>query len=726
MSALAQTNCGDIISGDLTLVNDVASCDSSNGLVINTSGVTLDCNGHVVHSNTHSNNGIVLGKSVDGAIIKNCKILNFDTGIFGSTCSNNSNIIIQDTSLDNSTTGITFASGATQCGINKYFFRNLTLSNLNFSSLFNAADIDVDGCNFNNLRFSCDLNTEGAICHTAAFFDNIRNCNINGWHTSSAWGTGIFIGGDDFRADNVTLNNIFLNVTNRSGGPYGLFIQNSRNITIDNSSIVSDDESRLAAVFHDLLFPVVQTKVIDTSYPYGKEKINTGDFLRYFRVNITTSIGNISINLTSLQNELTSASTDDSGLLSLNLLAYKRDSIQLINSTPYKITAFLRRQSFNTTLSIGDRLNNSIFFLRFFNDTDDDGINNSADNCRFRNNPDQSDIDSDLTGDVCDACPADATNSCNPDESASRSINSSGGIVLTNSGDALVNIPDNALTNDTSISISGSNATPNINLSSFIVQTNATAASLIYSFGPEGLQFSTFVTIRLKYNDSGIDENTVDIYFFNISTGLWHPQNATCNKILNVCTLNVSHFSEFLVGGFSDSDADGITDEKDKCPLTAGKIAYQGCPAGDEISVQLHVIDKAKTFCNGEGSCKVAVGNADVKVFDRNNLDFKTSFTKNPKKAFYADVYEADIGKIGDCTTHNDGKCIAGKETTGDYLAIVKFVDAETNTTIYEGKPESPEDFTDTDGDGIPDFAFKELQILKTINKDSSIVFRKD
>ncbi len=42
-------------------------------------------------------------------------------------------------------------------------------------------------------------------------------------------------------------------------------------------------------------------------------------------------------------------------------------------------------------------------------DTDDDGIPDGVDNCRFLSNPDQEDEDDDTFGDKCDPCPADPT-----------------------------------------------------------------------------------------------------------------------------------------------------------------------------------------------------------------------------------------------------------------------------------------------------------------------------
>jgi len=148
----------------------------------------------------------------------------------------------------------------------------------------------------------------------------------------------------------------------------------------------------------------------------------------------------------------------------------------------------------------------------------------------------------------------DATDACDVTESSSESIDEAGGTVATSSGDAEVDIPADALTDDTSITVSGSNETPITNISSFQIQTDAEAVSLIYSFSPEGTTFNEPVTITLQYDDTGIDESTVDIYLFNTTTGLWEPQGATCDTVLNECTLTVDHFSDFVVGGFADNN----------------------------------------------------------------------------------------------------------------------------------------------------------------------------
>ena len=187
-------------------------------------------------------------------------------------------------------------------------------------------------------------------------------------------------------------------------------------------------------------------------------------------------------------------------------------------------------------------------------DQDGDGIPDAEDNCPNDYNPDQSDSDSQDGGDVCDACPIDETDTCDTTESASANINEAGGTIVTSSGNAALDISANALSEDTSLFAQGQflsmNDSEKLNRPDFEQQTGgAQPASLVYTFGPEGTTFSEPVTITIKYDDAGIDESTIDIYFFNTTTLVWEAQSAVCDTVLNECILTVDHFSPFIVGG---------------------------------------------------------------------------------------------------------------------------------------------------------------------------------
>jgi len=150
----------------------------------------------------------------------------------------------------------------------------------------------------------------------------------------------------------------------------------------------------------------------------------------------------------------------------------------------------------------------------------------------------------------------------------------------------------------------------------------------------------------------------------------------------------------------------------------------QQCSAvREENVVQLHIIDQAKTgACSGAGSCKNPLPGAQVRVFDRGSTAFQTAYgTKNPSGSIYNQVYENDIGRVSACTTDSTGSCTAYEQTAGDYLAVVKYLDARTGKTVYTGLPKSATDFTDTNADGVKDYAKKEFQIIKTIKKDGTV-----
>ena len=197
--------------------------------------------------------------------------------------------------------------------------------------------------------------------------------------------------------------------------------------------------------------------------------------------------------------------------------------------------------------------------------------------------------------------------------------------------------------------------------------------------------------------------------------------------------------SFFAVDNADNSEPPSVQQHQaDACPLSAGQ--YQGCPVGDANLVELHVInqDGDKTRCDPPaGSCKSPITGAEVKVFDRNKLNGLTittldaaqaALTKNPDGSLYDDIYEsveanasALAAPFGCVTT--DGSCIAGEESTGDYLVILKYVDTDTGKNVYTGKPKSGSDFVDTNSDGLDDLASKDFQVIKVFKRDGTIQF---
>ncbi|MCH8049238.1 right-handed parallel beta-helix repeat-containing protein [Patescibacteria group bacterium] len=185
-------------------------------------------------------------------------------------------------------------------------------------------------------------------------------------------------------------------------------------------------------------------------------------------------------------------------------------------------------------------------------------------------------------------------------------------------------------------------------------------------------------------------------------------------------------------GCTSDIDGDTVFDWEDDCPLVAGRPEYDGCPVADENIVTLHVVDQAKIECGGKGSCKFPLANAEVKVFDRDLLNGLTitttggpvTLTKNPGGTLYPDIFEDATANtnaiVGSCTTDSNGRCLVGEEQVGNYLVLVKSVDVISGKTAYTGLPKSPEDYVDTNGDGIGDLATKDFPFVKVNKRDST------
>ena len=239
--------------------------------------------------------------------------------------------------------------------------------------------------------------------------------------------------------------------------------------------------------------------------------------------------------------------TEERGMVTINNAGDDINSSAVAISDPIPLEGFERSIAGGI---LGSGSSQATYWTLPFDDIDEDGVERNLDTCPSTFNPDQSDIDGDGIGDVCDTCPSDAGNACDGSASVGSNIGPVGGVVQTPSGIAQVEIGMGDLSSNTSISISGGTSTPTTSVSAFQVQTGVQAAGLIYTFLPEGTVFNQPATITLQYDDTGIDESTMDIYFFNPVTGQWEPQGAVCNTSLNVCVLSVDHFSEFIDGGF--------------------------------------------------------------------------------------------------------------------------------------------------------------------------------
>ena len=205
----------------------------------------------------------------------------------------------------------------------------------------------------------------------------------------------------------------------------------------------------------------------------------------------------------------------------------------------------------------------------------------------------------------------------------------------------------------------------------------------------------------------------------NASVGVSTTENTTAFTNIGNTTINIT--TDGTTTTFDPGDT--LTED---CPGISGNILNTGCPVADTNHVDLHIIDQAKSGAcpGGKGSCKSPISGAVVRVFDRNDADFQSTYgTKNPNGKIYDQVFENDVGRISTCTTDASGTCAAGETSIGDYLVIVKYFDSQTGKTVFTGKPKSPSDFVDTDGDGFGDLASKDFQIIKVLKKNGDIQF---
>jgi len=195
-------------------------------------------------------------------------------------------------------------------------------------------------------------------------------------------------------------------------------------------------------------------------------------------------------------------------------------------------------------------------------DGDGDGVPDAADNCPLTANPDQSNLDVQGGGDVCDVCPNDAADSCDTNRSGSGSIDSEGATLATPDGSVTIEVPPGAVDDDTSFSITDSG-----NGTGFEITTNLGSGEVLFivSLAPEGLTFNVPIVICFswsdevpedgKIDDTGIDENSVLITKNNDSltdrcsqeVGPIAATGAECDPIANDFCVKVDSFSEFAI-----------------------------------------------------------------------------------------------------------------------------------------------------------------------------------
>jgi len=186
-----------------------------------------------------------------------------------------------------------------------------------------------------------------------------------------------------------------------------------------------------------------------------------------------------------------------------------------------------------------------------------------------------SNIDGDEFPDIDDPCPSDPTNTCDPSKSGAAVIyTTAGGSVTTQDGSVIMDIPPDALAEDTTLSITHTGT-------GYELTTNLGVALGVFGVDiqPEGTVFDVPVTLVFRWDDAdndgwvdntNIKEDNLRITKDNVAITGKCKDDTTCDPAANTFTITVTSLSVFAIIGPLDSDNDGVFDNfdgvADACP----------------------------------------------------------------------------------------------------------------------------------------------------------------
>jgi len=143
-----------------------------------------------------------------------------------------------------------------------------------------------------------------------------------------------------------------------------------------------------------------------------------------------------------------------------------------------------------------------------------------------------------------------------------------GGGLMTDFGDELT-VPAGALSEDTTITV-------NIETLPAAPPPSYLAITRAYRFEPEGITFSTPVTVTFSYSEGdvpfGCNPADLNVYVFNGATGEWDLVGGTVDSEAHTVTVQLTHFSIYALFAPLDADGDGCaaTEELGSNPALGG------------------------------------------------------------------------------------------------------------------------------------------------------------
>ncbi len=152
-----------------------------------------------------------------------------------------------------------------------------------------------------------------------------------------------------------------------------------------------------------------------------------------------------------------------------------------------------------------------------------------------------------------------------------------GGTMETSDSKAGLTIPENLASGNVSMAV-----TPKASSSYTVPSVNSAAvASQVYDYtlsvgGVSLTQFTKSVTLTFKYSESdisGINEDTLKVYYWDAANSNWVAVGGTLDKANNTITAEVSHLTIF-----------GVFGDKTVAGLEGGQLIKIQCPSG-KVSV---------------------------------------------------------------------------------------------------------------------------------------------
>jgi len=259
-------NCGDSISGQVTMTSDLLNCSNPFSAVFGftASNVLLDCAGHTISTDNSNTYGFFFIGTLTNITIRNCVVYNFSTYSTYYSASGLDHIFLNNTFLNDSG-GLLIKSNNTQFLNNNLDFTG-SINNYGFDSSFyqnsfiNSTSVGIYSTENNNTSIYNNTfinSSTNSIKIESSQQADISNNTIDAGITFGATQAGIYLTSvNNSNIENNQISNLF---------SYGIYLGNAKWTTIYGNTFLDNDNPSSA----------VNTINIDTNSPYTQVINNT-------------------------------------------------------------------------------------------------------------------------------------------------------------------------------------------------------------------------------------------------------------------------------------------------------------------------------------------------------------------------------------------------------------------------------------------------------------------